>query len=480
MQPNPVSNSGAAERLCGALSAIAIEETLRGLRAVVTGINRVHQQLHRGAANRHDLTSAIGRLSEAVSSPDQALSRATEQQLTGAIQHEQVSESIRQPLLGLKDALTQVKSIKPVDNTPLVELVDTLQQTVSQIEHRASLAIQDEKLQRLADAITQWKADSAVAEDLRVQQMARGVNVLRADQAAAEINQTERVANSITQTRAEDYIYAALHDFNRAVKQSMKSLRAGTVTLDSTLRELRSTLGDQVEVAESLRAIATDARKLGLSSTSIPKQVEVFWQPTYSGEPPPFITQAHWKQFQDSAIHPDLIELNAQSISDYQVYERHLSDKLATMGSGQYVTAEMAREMKKYEQIAQGGWWGNAGIDALSLKNLEPGQELILTTWGCYKPDNPRIDYQKSQRKGKLEARKYENPAGTCREPFLPQVPDWLADRIYQKYDVNPTEVERQSGFWFVVKQYPQIPITLTEGFKKRLPASARGKSQLV
>jgi hypothetical protein len=96
--------------------------------------------------------------------------------------------------------------------------------------------------------------------------------------------------------------------------------------------------------------------------------------------------------------------------------------------------------------------------------------------WGCYKPDNPRIDQQKSQSQGKTEYRKYENPAGTKRVPFLPQVSDDLAEQIYQKYGIDPTEAERQSGFWYVVKQYPQIPITITEGFKKTLSSLSQGE----
>ena len=210
----------------------------------------------------------------------------------------------------------------------------------------------------------------------------------------------------------------------------------------------------------------------------MPKKLEAFWEPQYSSEPPRHLQPKHWEEFKQSAIHPDLIALNAQSISDRQVYERLLSEKLThpKYGAGQYVTVPIARELKKYEQMSQGGWWGNAGIDALSLTDIKDGEKPIESLWGCYKPDNPRIDQQKSQSKGKTEYRKYENPASTKRVPFLPQVPNELAERIYQKHNVTPTEKERQSGFWYVLKQHPEIPITITEGFKKTLSSLSQGE----
>lgn len=471
MQPDSIDYSGSVERLHRAINRAAIAETLGGLGGLTEGLNRINQQLHQGATNRRYLAREIGRLSEPVGSPDQSVSRTAEQRIIEAFQHEQISGAIGESLSGLKQSLNQATTIKPVINEQLVELVETLQQTVSQIEERAAQAIREEKLNRLAQAITQWKADFAITQDQRLQTIAEGVIGLRADQVSAEVLRTQDVVESLNQLRAEDYIHAALHEFQQAVSQGMKSLREGTEPLNSTLTELRSLLAHQVEVAVPSRQLSHDAH-----STPRPKKVEVFWQPAYLQEPPPTIDPKHWQQLQDSAIHPDLIELNTESISGYQVYERLLSEKLARMGSGQFVTAEMAREMRKYEQIAEGGWWGKAGIDALSLGHLKPGETPALSTWGCYKPDNPRIDHYKSRSKGKTEVRKYENPAETGRVPFLPQVPDWLAEKIYQKHRVNPTDAERQSGFWFVVKQYPQIPITLTEGFKKTLASLSQGE----
>ncbi|MDJ0575378.1 MAG: DUF3854 domain-containing protein, partial [Xenococcaceae cyanobacterium MO_234.B1] len=98
------------------------------------------------------------------------------------------------------------------------------------------------------------------------------------------------------------------------------------------------------------------------------------------------------------------------------------------------------------------------------------------TLWGCFKPDNPRIDSQKSAEGGTPKYRKYENPASAKRVPFLPEVSDAIANKIYLKHGINPTPDERNSGFWYVVKQYPQIPITITEGFKKTLSSISQGE----
>ena len=210
-----------------------------------------------------------------------------------------------------------------------------------------------------------------------------------------------------------------------------------------------------------------------------------FWnQENYSKfKRPQHIEKHHWKEFSQSAIHPDLIGINAQSLKGDEVLQQLLEQKLATMGSGQYVTVPMGRELRKYESVAEGGWWGEAGIDALSLVNLTPGEKPNYTDWGCFKPDNPRIDkvktYPSTQNiepdRAEIKYRKYENPAKARRVPFLINVPDDLAEKIYRRYQIDPTPQERQSGFWYVVKQYSQIPITITEGFKKTLSSFSQG-----
>jgi conjugative relaxase-like TrwC/TraI family protein len=210
-------------------------------------------------------------------------------------------------------------------------------------------------------------------------------------------------------------------------------------------------------------------------STKAAKATAAFWQPLYPARVPSNIEPHHWDEFKRSAIHPDLIALNAESVSGQEVYERLLSERLAQLGTGQYVTQPMARLMAQYEQVAEGGWWGKAGIDAKSLLNLQPGQQPQLSTWGCFKADNPRLDQGKTDRKGQDEFIKYENPLGVSRSLYLPIVPDTLANRIYKKHGIQPTAAEQRSGFWYVVRQY-NLPITLTEGAKKTWASLSQGE----
>ncbi|MBV9387055.1 MAG: relaxase domain-containing protein, partial [Chroococcidiopsidaceae cyanobacterium CP_BM_ER_R8_30] len=206
-------------------------------------------------------------------------------------------------------------------------------------------------------------------------------------------------------------------------------------------------------------------------------EIEAFWTPGNVGEAPIHIEPQHWKErVEGSAIHPDLAQSNVQSVSGRGVYERLLSTKLEQIGgSGQYVTQPVAKLMRSYEGVAQGGWWAEAGIDARSLLQIQPGEQPENKLWGSFKADHPRLDAAKSQHKGKTEFIKYEHPLAEERQLFLFKVPDALAERIYSKHNITPTEAEKQSGFWHVVHKY-NLPITLTEGAKKTLSSLSQGE----
>jgi len=473
VQPNSFDYSGNIERLCREINATVITETIGGFREVVAGINRVNQQLHQGVASRDYLAREIGRLSELIGSANPAIGRATEErpikaeeQLIEAVQQRQISKLIEQPLLGLRDALNKAKSIQPVETLPLVELVETLQQQVNQIREAAVRTLRDEKLNLLAGAITQWRVDRAVTENLQLQAMAQGINTLSADRVAAEVMKTQEVTQSINQTRAENYIYAALQNFNQTLNKGMASLRATPKRLDAALSELRAVLREQ-EIAGQSRAISQDAHKISLSPTPSPQKVEVFWQPGSTPAPPPHIDPQHWREWiEDSCIHPAIAQARLQTIYDNAVYERLLSEKLATLASGQYVTKPMARLMKTYQQLAeQGGWWVDSGVEPRSFPTLKPGEKPQMSLYGTFKPNSPRRDEG-----GKI--RKYENPQGIKQQLFerdlnFSAVPDEIAERIYQKYGITPTAEERASGFWYVVYKHPEIPIYRAEGNKK-------------
>lgn len=459
VQPISVDYSGVVERLCGEINRTAIAEALGGLRTIVEGLHRVNQQLHQGNASRDQLTREIRRLNEQISSTDRAASRAAEQRLVFSIQQQQIAESIQQPLLGLKNALNFVKSIKPVDTSPLVELVDSLQQKVTSLEQDVARTIRDEKLNLLAEAISQWRAHNSAKEALRLQEIGNWVNTLNVERAAIEVLRTQKVAQSINQVRAEEYIHAALQNFNQVLSQGMNSARTNSERLDALLGELKELLGEQ----------------LPKSSQPIQK-VKAFWQPGATSEAPSGIDPQHWREWvEDSCIHPAIAQARLQTIYGNAVYDRLLSEKLATLGSGQYVTQPMARLMKAYQQLAySGGWWVDSGVDPRCFPTLTPGESPELGLYGTFKPNNPRQDEQ-----GKI--RKYENPQGTKQKLFdrdlnFGAVPNEIAEQIYKKYGVTPTAKERASGFWYVVYKHPEIPIYRTEGNKKDAAITSQGR----
>jgi len=212
-------------------------------------------------------------------------------------------------------------------------------------------------------------------------------------------------------------------------------------------------------------------------ATAKPQKLQPFWIPDHAGPPPFHIDQKHWKELvEGSAIHPGLAERNVETVVGNEVYERLLSTKLEQIGgSGQYITQPAAKLMKAYEQVAAGGWWAKSGIDARSLRELQPGEELDIKLWGSFKADHPRVDTTKSQRKGTTEFIKYEHPLAEERQLFLFDVPVDLAQRIYEKHNIQPAEAQKQSGFWYVVHKY-NLPITITEGAKKTLSSLSQGE----
>lgn len=287
------------------------------------------------------------------------------------------------------------------------------------------------------------------------------------------------LANTIYERHAAEAISEHLQSLHSRVERVDELVR-NHPQLQQLAETVRSLSSNQVFAegagAEQLQQYSEELRRIGLNTTPQPQKLEPFWKPAYSDEPPTNICSKHWQEFKQSAIHPQLIAMNAESIAGRSAVESLLSDRLATMGSGQFVTQPMAKLINRYEQVAAGGWWGKAGIDARSLPTLQPGQKPALNSWGCFKPDHPRIDEQKTQHKGETQYIKYEHPVGLARSPYLPEVPDELAERIYAKYGVEPTSTERASGFWYVVYQHQEIPITITEGWKKTLSSLSQGE----
>jgi len=207
------------------------------------------------------------------------------------------------------------------------------------------------------------------------------------------------------------------------------------------------------------------------------KQLEIFWQPTSAEEAPPHIEAKHWHELvKGSAIHPDIAAANFRSLQMGSIEQEHeaweylmYSDKLERTNIGQLTTGML----KRYAHIEAGGWWCNSGANALSFSNLDTGNKPQEKIWGCYKPNEPRSNPDKP---GKVI--KYEHPPKTDLGIFLLDVPEYIAQKIYQKAGVDPSQEERDRGFWYCAWKY-SLPITITEGAKKAASLLSQGHAAI-
>ncbi|BAY95699.1 relaxase domain-containing protein (plasmid) [Tolypothrix sp. PCC 7712] len=207
----------------------------------------------------------------------------------------------------------------------------------------------------------------------------------------------------------------------------------------------------------------------------VPKTAQpkvAFWTPSNVGEAPERLDSRHWRELvEDSAIHPDIVALNFKSLHqtldwEHEAWEYLMySDKLPRTNTGRLSNAMIS----KYAHIEDGGWWCDAGVNAKSFAYLKPGDKPDRKLWGCYKPNNPR---EKADKPGKFI--KYEHPPKTELSIFLLDVPDDIAESIYEKFGVQPSECDRASGFWYCVWKH-NLPVTITEGAKKAASLLSQG-----
>lgn len=204
----------------------------------------------------------------------------------------------------------------------------------------------------------------------------------------------------------------------------------------------------------------------------MPQKYEAFWWPNYSkAKIPDGFKENHWNEVMGSAIHPDLIQGNMEIASGESV-----TQKLAKVVLEDSTVSDFSKEnlREKYEPVVTDGFWFNGGYDIKALATAQAGDLIPRTNWGVYKSFTPRLDQEKTQRKGEPSYRKYENPIGQPREFFMPVVPSALADPIYKKYGIDPTAEERASGLYFVALKY-NLPIVITEGDKKTMASLSQG-----
>ncbi|MGJ5629074.1 DUF3854 domain-containing protein [Nostoc sp. CALU 1950] len=200
---------------------------------------------------------------------------------------------------------------------------------------------------------------------------------------------------------------------------------------------------------------------------------------------PEHIDPQHWHELVvGSAIAPEIAHLNFSSLhfsyvgGEHEAWERlMISDKLSRTNTGSLST----RLLELYSHLDAGGWWCNSGVDPRTFANLTPGEQPQIKEWGCYKPNRPRLKTVKKDGftvavEGKFI--KYEHPPSVDLSIFLLDVPGVIAQNIYSKAGVNPTDSDRLSGFWYCVCKH-NIPLVITEGAKKAASLLSHGHAAI-
>jgi hypothetical protein len=154
-----------------------------------------------------------------------------------------------------------------------------------------------------------------------------------------------------------------------------------------------------------------------------------------------------------SAVDPQLVSLNVESLKGYQPFERlFYSDKIQRLNTGRL----SGWILRRYAHVEHGGWWCS-GIDPITGKD---------DLWGCLKPDHPRIDATKGKHQ------KYEHPLKAQATLFALKATDAIWQKVASRYsieiqvsDIDESRADR--GFWLWIINHPEIPLLLTEGAKK-------------
>ncbi|AOX04740.1 hypothetical protein BJP34_35770 (plasmid) [Moorena producens PAL-8-15-08-1] len=163
------------------------------------------------------------------------------------------------------------------------------------------------------------------------------------------------------------------------------------------------------------------------------------------------VLKQHYREWQHSAVNHHIIALNVVSCSDNEAFDYLVySDNIPRRNDGRI----RDHILKRYGHIEHGGWWCS-GIDLLT-------GELAL--WGCFKPDKPRRNQDKRDKRIK-----YEHPPKEPTSVFALQIPLALGQHIASKYECEPNFLNANgcNWFWQWVIDNPQVPIVITEGAKK-------------
>ncbi|HEY9860357.1 MAG TPA: DUF3854 domain-containing protein, partial [Candidatus Obscuribacterales bacterium] len=187
------------------------------------------------------------------------------------------------------------------------------------------------------------------------------------------------------------------------------------------------------------------------------------------------IDPKHQQEWLNSAVDQSIIDLNVRSLSSNQAWDYlFYSDAIDRLNSGRVSSAWL----KKYQFLdLSGGWWCN-GVDPLNRY-----KEMM---WGCYKPNRPRLDFEKKK------PIKYEHPPKTPTRAFFLRVSYSIGLKIAQKAGVEAPYLEHMlesdgycdneeflqqedKYFWLFVENNPRIDITIVEGAKKAASLLSHG-----
>ncbi|MEM7758429.1 MAG: plasmid replication protein, CyRepA1 family [Cyanobacteria bacterium P01_A01_bin.40] len=167
----------------------------------------------------------------------------------------------------------------------------------------------------------------------------------------------------------------------------------------------------------------------------------------------------HFQEWQQSAVDPELIALNVKSLSGEEVYDYLLYGlpRHERRNDGRL----RDRLLKRYQHLEHGGWW---------ISGLDPYHNWERMLWGRFKPDSPRIDWQKNK------PIKYESPPKVPNRVTYFDVPDSIWDKVANRYKIKRycsplaqrlTARTKPLSFWEWLQRHPEIPIIPTEGEKK-------------
>ncbi|MDB9306086.1 DUF3854 domain-containing protein [Nodularia spumigena CS-591/12] len=167
-----------------------------------------------------------------------------------------------------------------------------------------------------------------------------------------------------------------------------------------------------------------------------------------------------------SSIDLHLSQLNFKSLQDASAYEYLLiSEHLPRTNTGRVRNGWLQR----YNHVTAGGWW---------CSGLDPLNNWESMEWGCFKPNQPRINQN-----GK--SIKYEHPPSTPTRVFCLRVTIKIWQQVSQRYNLTmPSSINvdahgEAEGFWQWVMQQ-NVPVIICEGVKKAAALLTQGYAAIA